>query len=410
MNGKLKKNVLYLTALQFFNYAAPLILVPYLIFLLGTEKYGLIAVILGITQFCYVITEFGFAQSSTAKIAENVNDKENVALINGAVIIIKIILSLICAIMSALFILYQGYGGGILLLGVMLIILSQALQPIWFFNGIEDMGKITAFTLLSKSLYFILSVIGLLFLKDINIVIYSMAISTTVGTALSYILLYRTGYNILLPGITILVEEFRFARQFFWARGAVSLYTSLCTIIVGAAGGIQSAALFSVCEQIYKAGKALTAPLCQALYPYLIRTKDWKVFFKFFTITSLVMFLGCIFVMLISKFILNTIFHVDARESVTTLKILSITVFISFLGVYFGHLALVPLNKIKVANNSVLVGAFFFVIVNLVLYQFNLISPISMAGVIFLTELIITLIRVIAFYIAYQAEKNKCQM
>lgn len=406
MSGRLKKNIIYLTLLQFFNYAAPLILVPYLIIGLGAEKYGVIAIVLGLTQFSYIITEFGFAQSATAKIAENVNDEKLISIINGSVLILKLILSVCCSIASSIFILYQGYGDIYTIISVIVIIVFQALQPIWFFNGIEDMGKITFFTLLSKCLYFMFAIIGLMFVKNINIVIHSLAASTVIGTLISYILFYRTNYSISIPKFSFLHEEFKYSRQFFWARGAVSLYTSLCTIIVGIAGGGQAAAIFSVCEQVYKAGKSLTSPLCQALYPYLIRTKDWHLFFRFCIITTVIMFCGCIFVMLASSFILNNIFQIKSAEAVVTLKVLSMSVFVSFLGVYFGHLALVPLNKIRAANNSVLIGALFFVLTNSVLYIFNKITPITMSIVIISTEIIITSIRIFIFSKSYRSEQD----
>jgi len=167
------------------------------------------------------------------------------------------------------------------------------------------------------------------------------------------------------------------------------------------------ASLFSVCEQIFKAGKLVMSPLCQALYPYLIRTNNWKVFFKLFTITAVTMFIGCGVVITISKDILQLIFNIYSSEANHVLTILVIGVYASYLSVYFGYLALVPLNKANIANNSVIFGAFAFFIVGSIVYIFGEISAVSVAYIILMTETIIASIRICAFILAYNKVKAK---
>jgi len=98
VNANLRNNVIFLTLLQAANYVSPLLLIPYLLRVLGSAEYGTIAVILGMVQACYIITEFGFSQSATAKIAQRVNKIFYVSLINGAVVAIKLMICTLCSI------------------------------------------------------------------------------------------------------------------------------------------------------------------------------------------------------------------------------------------------------------------------------------------------------------------------
>lgn len=402
MSSGLKNNVISLTILQLANYIVPLLLVPFLLKELGSVDYGKIAVILGITQFCYIITEFGFSQSATAKIAENVADVNYVSRMNGSVVIIKTLISVICIICSCSVIVFQGYGGWFVCSSISAIIIFQALQPIWFFNGIERMGNISIFLISSKMMYCVLTVVFILWYKEYQLAIFSMAISHFIGFIIGIWFLLKTKYRILIPSFNEVKLEFYYSLQFFWARGAVSLYTSLCVVLVGTFGGLHQAAIFSVCEQIFKAGKAVTAPLCQALYPYLIRTNNWMVFFKLFIYSAFIMLFGCVIVGLFSDDVLKVIFNINEPEAGVILRVLVCGVYISFLSVYFGHLALVPLKKVKIANNSVLIGAVFFIIINFIFYINNDINALNMSLAILATELSIALIRVIAFARTYR--------
>jgi len=407
VNANLRNNVIFLTLLQAANYVSPLLLIPYLLRVLGSAEYGTIAVILGMVQACYIITEFGFSQSATAKIAQRVNKIFYVSLINGAVVAIKLMICTLCSIVACIAIYYQGYGGFDVLISVISIIFFQALQPVWFFNGIEKMGRISIFLIASKIFYCILTVLLVNTTHKYESAIYSMAVSSFLGLVISLWFFYKTPYRIVYPGHKIIKKEFLYSLRFFWARGAVSLYTSLCVVFVGGFAGMQQASLFSVCEQIFKAGKLVMSPLCQALYPYLIRTNNWKVFFKLFTITAVTMFIGCGVVITISKDILQLIFNIYSSEANHVLTILVIGVYASYLSVYFGYLALVPLNKANIANNSVIFGAFAFFIVGSIVYIFGEISAVSVAYIILMTETIIASIRICAFILAYNKVKAK---
>ncbi|MGA8298128.1 MAG: oligosaccharide flippase family protein [Terriglobales bacterium] len=54
------RNILWLFSLQGLNYLVPLAVLPYLVRVLGIERYGLIAFAQSFAQYFVVLTDYGF--------------------------------------------------------------------------------------------------------------------------------------------------------------------------------------------------------------------------------------------------------------------------------------------------------------------------------------------------------------
>ena len=67
-HGALKKNIISLVILQGTNYLLPLISLPYLVRVLGPEKFGLIAFVQAIIQYFTMVVDYGFNWSATKKL------------------------------------------------------------------------------------------------------------------------------------------------------------------------------------------------------------------------------------------------------------------------------------------------------------------------------------------------------
>ncbi|OFC60712.1 hypothetical protein BAE30_07405 [Acidithiobacillus caldus] len=98
---RLLGNMASLFTLQEANYALPLVTLPYLVQVLGPEKFGLIAFAQAFIQYFVVATDYGFNLSATRDVAVHRDEPQKLGEITGAVMTIKIVLPMAGAVVLA---------------------------------------------------------------------------------------------------------------------------------------------------------------------------------------------------------------------------------------------------------------------------------------------------------------------
>ena len=393
------RNAAALGVMQIANYAVPLLLLPFLTRQLGMEAFGMVAITLAAIQLAFVLTDYGFSLSATYSISIN---RENTDFVNqkisaifGAKALLVSLLAVTLIIASQTVPSLQAYTTYII--AAFIAICAQAFQPIWLFQGIERMKNITLYTVLSKVLYAILVLQLIRSPEDAVTVIYCWSAAQVIGLLASLYFMYSAGYRVSWPSLQTVRHEFVDGAQFFWSRLAVAVYTSASTLVVGSQSAAQ-AAQFAVCEQIYKAGQNVTSPINNAMFPYMAKNKDWKVFYKILFIAGITMIAGCLALAFYADTLLSMLFGREYSAAASVLLVFLCTTVVNYFGVTFGYSAFAALGRVEIANRTVIVGAIAHAIGLLLIHYYFEITPLSVASCILCTESLVAIIRIIIFH------------
>ncbi len=364
------------------------------------QSFGAVAMTFSAIQLAFIITDYGFSLSATYEISKNRTDtnyiNKKISSIFGAKIILLI--PTVTIILATPHIIPELLPYRSLVTASLIAIIAQAFLPTWLFQGIERMKNITIYTVMTKVAYAGLIYAAVRTPKDADLVIYMWGVANTLGLAASIFFLYNEGFKLAPTSFNSVFSELKEGLEYFWSRVAVSLYTSASTLVVGTQGSHQ-AALFSVCDQLYKAGKSVTTPITNALFPYMANEKNWGLFYKFLFITGSTISTGCLIISFFSRDLIEIIFGKEFVSADSTLLVFLAATVVNYLSVTFGYSAFAALNRIRFANISVMIGALTHIIILLYLYQTEQLSSINVAFSILITESLVFLIRITSFSI-----------
>jgi O-antigen/teichoic acid export membrane protein len=393
------KNTGSLFALQFVNMVAPLIVLPYLSRVLGVDGFGAMMLAFSACAIALIITDFGFNLSATYTISKCRENKVYVNELIGAIFLIKAVLIFILFLILATYSYFIGFsvGGYTLSIYIGLNVLVQAFIPTWFFQGIEKMKSVTIFMVFAKLSYVFLIFIFIKNESDTDLVVLFYALSNLVGVSIAIRLIYINGYSIKTPKSLKITAVFKDSSQYFLSRAAVSIYTTASTFIVGASAGVQQAAMYGASEKIYQASQSITAPIAQALFPYMAKNKDVKLLAKIIVYVGVPLAIACGVVALWAGDIMSLVFGDEFQQSGYLLQVFLLVTVINFVSVNFGYPAFAGIGKVQIANYTVMLGALIQSTCLLILFLTNNISGTGVVTSVLITELVVMSSRIIMY-------------
>jgi len=389
------QNFLSLLVLQGANYILPLLILPYLVRVLGAEKFGLVMFAQSLATFLTVFVDFGFSLSGTREISLARHDKDKTGQIFLAIMFIKIILIFIA--LALLFIIVSTFSRFSIDKEVYLlsfgVVIGQALFPVWFFQGIEKMKVVTFINILAKLIFTVLVFILIKTQADYyKVPIYNslgFIVSGCIGFAMSF-----KHFNFKYPTFSLIKQLFKDSSSLFISNFATSLYTASNVFILGLFGGNIIAGVYSSMEKLVLAVKNVYVPLYQALYPWVARQKDIEkanIIKKITPTVFVVSTLITIFILIFGKSILDLVYD-DALISsyANVFKILSFISVFSGLNMLYNMLYFPSMKRYKVRMNILVFGGLFNMTMNLIFVQFYGIY--GMACIVVITELLLVFI------------------
>lgn len=369
---KLLNNFISLTVLQGLNYLLPLLTLPYLVRILGPEKFGVIVFAQSFIQILIIFTDYGFNLSATQQIALLKNQRDKINKIFNTVLFIKVTLMIVSIlILFCCIILFQKFDDNHLVFIFSIgILLGSVLFPVWFFQGIEDMKFITIINLISK----LVSTIGIFILVKRSDDFLLVPILNSIGFIIAGVLsltIVKMKYkiNFVWPKQKDIKNQFREGWHLFLSTAAINFYTVSNTFILGIFTNTTIVAYYSSAEKIINAATGLIGPLSQTLYPYISQlVKDSKTQAILF-INKLVKIVGIItgvisiLMFIFADKVVAIVLGPGLENSVSVLRILSILPLLIGLSNIFGIQTMLTFNFKKQFSNILISAS----IVNVIL-------------------------------------------
>lgn len=402
------KNFTSLSILQIANYIFPIITLPYLVRVLGPEKYGLVSFATAFTAYFTIITDYGFNLSATQEISVNRNDKKRIAEIFSSVFTLKVSFFILSSIFffAIVFLVPQFQDYLLLFFITFLGVFGTALFPLWFYQGIEKMNYILV---INVSIRFITTVLVFVLIKDENDFIKLVGLNTAAVFIIGFIGLmvavnkFQTKF--IFPNKELLKLQLENGWHLFLSTVWINLYTTSNVFILGLFAPANVVGYFAAADKIRMAFQGILSTMSQSVFPYvnILLSESYERFVSFnkklFKIALIVGSIISITLFLFAEPLVNIILGKDYEPSVLVLRIIAWLPLVIFLSNVLGIQTMLPMNKHK----SFAIILFFAAMINLIL-SFILVSKYFEIGTsisVLATEIFVTM----AFFVFIK--KNK---
>jgi O-antigen/teichoic acid export membrane protein len=343
-NKILIENFSFLTILQAANLVLFLITVPYLFRVLGKDHYGL--VIFAQTIVCYfsIFVNFGFNLTATRDISMNRDNRSKVSEIVSSVLVIKFLFFILSLILMCLLTMlvnnFREYRTLYLL--SMMACLSEAIFPLWYFQGLEKMKYITFINVstrvLSTALVFV-------FIRESSDYFkYPLIIGTgTISGALIalFIVFRKQSVMFRFSPLVTLKSYLNENVLYFLANVSTQVYVNANRIIVGIFLGMTQVAYYDVAEKVINIIKVPFSVLSQAFFPKFAKERNISFLKKVMYGTVLFTFLVVIALFLFSFPVMNFLTGSASVVSVKILRILSLSLLPISFSIFYGDIIMI---------------------------------------------------------------------
>tara|TARA_B100000795_G_scaffold179157_1_gene135591 strand:+ start:47 stop:1306 length:1260 start_codon:yes stop_codon:yes gene_type:complete len=392
----IRNNFFSLTSLKVLTYILPLITFPYLIRVLGIEKFGLIMFAQATMYYFEIVVDFGFNLSATREVALNAKKPNKLNEIISAVFSIKFMLLLFSFLVLIVVVnLFDRFLQDFLLYYYSFLkVIALAFFPVWFFQGIEKMKYITLIDIISKSIFTVLIFVFVQSESDYILVPLISGVGYIIGTIFSLIYLFkRFKKSFIICSFSVLKKYFNDSLMFFLSRVSVSLYTTSNAFFLGLVTSNIMVGYYAVAEKLYMVIRQLYQPIVQVIYPYMSKSKNVKFFKKLYPIIISLNFIGVYVLWVYAPEIIFMVTNETFLETVKVFRILLIVACVVVPSVLIGYPFLAALGYKNEANYSTIIGSLFHVISLTVLFFCNSIDIYSIVYLLIITELIVLIYR-----------------
>ncbi len=396
-NKILIRNFSSLSVLQFSNYLFPLITFPYLVRVLGPEKFGLVNFAAAFVTYFTIFTDYGFNLTATQEISVNRKNQDKINKIFSSVFVIKTVLFLIglLVFLSLVFGIPKFYVDAPVYIFSFLAVFGSLLSPVWFFQGMEEMNYITVISVTVKAIWVI--AVFLLIKNPADILILVILNGTSfvlIGIAGLIVVKIRYGVKFRKPSLTELKRQLTEGWYVFMSTASITLYTTTNTFILGLFAGNEIVGYFSAADKIKNAVQGLFNNAAQTVFPYLSKLfseskiKAFKFVKNYMRLTVSVAIVLTLFMFIFSEDIVLLVLGNNYIPSITVFRIILFLPLVILLSNIYGIQLMLNLGFKKEFSRIIFLSGVFSVAVSLILVP--VFYEIGTAITVLLTEILVT--------------------
>ena len=266
------KDVFYLVALQGVNYVMPLVVLPYLMVVLGSDRFGLIGFSTGLAQLFMLIVDFGFNFTATKEVALYKDDPVRLRQVFWDTLYAKLGLLVVSFVLYAAVLLavprFAVYRHTAFIFFLMVV--ANAFSFVWYFQGL---GQIRFISLANVAAKLLILPLAFWLVKGPDDYLLAALIQSGVYVFSSLIVCvllvaWRMVPRVERPDRERIRACTRSAFPIFLSQVASSLYVALFAVILGYFASPAEVGKYTAAEKIMRSACYLVfTPVAQAFFP-----------------------------------------------------------------------------------------------------------------------------------------------
>jgi PST family polysaccharide transporter len=387
--------------LKITNILIPLVTLPYLVRVLGVEKFGAISFAQVFANLFVILVDFGFMLSIVKLLSQHSHNKDKVSEIFSNVVILKLLL-IIISFLIYLFVVttFAKFNNDInLFLFMFGIVIGQGLFPDWFFQGMQKMRYIAILNFVVKILFLVLILTTIKNKSDYLNYPILLSFGYIAILPFAYYTIFKN-FNItfFIPKVTKLWEYLKYSSHFFYSRIGAKVYSSAGLLIVGAISSELVVGYYAIADKLRGAITSLYFPISQALYPYISKEKNLNLYKKIFIVITLLNTIALSLLFIFAPEILEFIFNTSSNLSVYLIRVFAIVMLFDVPSILLGYPLLGAFGYSNYVNYSLVVTAFLYIVLAMCAFFANILSVKLVAILYFVTIFFEFLLRVYGVY------------
>lgn len=272
------RNLLLVYASQAISFILPLLSLPIMSKNLDPSDWVKFLAAQSLILIFATIMEYGQNISATRRIANSKDNKSRLEIVESLIsskIFILIVLSLPCLMIVTLGGNISGIGG-LLLFAVVVGGAAQGASPLWFFQGINEVGLGVLWDVITRSCFSAISIFSVVFHKSADTSIYILIIGNIISLFIQFYIVYaklriRFRVNFSFYSARKIIEsDFSLILYRVMAVG----YTSALPIIIASIFTPKIAGSIIAADRISKIIPSLFSPVQQVMYGKFVKISD----------------------------------------------------------------------------------------------------------------------------------------